>query len=131
MDGNRIHQRKVTMNLFTLIVAALATWHIVEVWHHGSIFASWRARVDLWEGFFGELLRCPFCLSVWVAGLSTGWFFLTSAVGYDVLAWPLYLFAVARLANLGNDVSRDLCRTPKPQLDFDVEAMEEDDETQK
>lgn len=172
-----------------LAVAALATWHIVEVWHHSSLFAGVRARVELMDtegaaGKLRELLSCPFCLSVWV-GLWTaavmiapkwepgdplegvawlvvlvvgyvggqaynalmramhvperfpGWqWWFWGAVGLGLLALWVYLlwtpgwrlavsllvvlaklavvgFAVARLANLGNDLTRKHCRTPR------------------
>lgn len=57
------------MNLpFTeVLVAALAVWQAVEVWRHSSLFATWRARTELWEGKAGEVLGCPFCLSNWGA----------------------------------------------------------------
>lgn len=57
----------MTIPLPELLVAALATWHAVEVWHHSSLFAGLRARVELWEGFWGKMLTCPFCLSLWMA----------------------------------------------------------------
>lgn len=108
------------MNLITLIVASLATWEIIEIWHHSAIMAPWRARTELWEGFAGDLLRCPFCMSPWVA--------LASLIGVTSpawLGWPGYLpalvvfaFAIARLANLCNDVGHGLCRTPRHNRDL-------------
>lgn len=114
------------MTITQLILAALATWQIVEIWRHGTLFAGWRARVELWEGRAGELLGCGFCLSVWVAFLGTttmamlpwpleqsklGWLWLpTSLVQLFVFA-----MAVSRLANLGNDVFHSFNRTGKAQ----------------
>lgn len=172
-----------------LVVAGLATWHIVEVWHHSSLFAGVRARVELmdvegWRGKLREMLSCPFCFSVWV-GIWTGcvvsapvpevadygegvvwlvvflvgyvggcawnglmkamhipdrfpgwqfWFWGAVSAGLLVLwvyllwtpGWVLTIallvavaklavvgFAVARLANLGNDLTRSYCRTPR------------------
>lgn len=56
----------MTYGITELVVGALATWQIVEVWRHSALLAGWRARVELLEGRVGEMLRCPFCLSVWV-----------------------------------------------------------------
>lgn len=186
-----------------LVIAGLATWHIVEVWHHSSLFAGVRARVELMDvegatGKLRELLSCPFCLSVWV-GLWTaavmitpkwepgdswegvlwmlilvigyvggcawnklmtamhvpeqfpGWkFWFWGAVSVGLLVLWVYLlcspgwrlavsllvvlakltvvgFAVARLANLGNDLTRSYCRTP--QLNKLDHAGDGDDDT--
>lgn len=98
-----------------IIVAAFATWQIVEIWHHSSLFASWRARVELWEGFFGELLMCPFCLSIWVAALCVILMNLPWWCGGQLL---VAIPAVARLANLGNDLAYTFCRTPRQRLDI-------------
>jgi len=106
------------MELLPIIIAALATWQIIEIWHHSYLTSPLRQRVELWRNYLGELLRCPFCLSVWVAG------------GCVAILWPweranevptalaamrgvLYALAVSRLANLGNDLSYGYCRTPR------------------
>ena len=105
--------------LFDVFIAVLATWQIIEIWHHSLLFAGARARVELWENKLGELLVCPFCLSPWVAALSvivllvpawlqlSGWYILTTHI-----IW--YAFAVSRLANICNDITRKISRTPKP-----------------
>lgn len=117
------------MTLTQLVVIALATWQAVEIWHHSSLFAGPRARVELWDGKLAELLLCPFCLSVWVAvgvtyvvrtevtwpaaGLNL-WEHVWLATGY-LLMNALMLFVVglagSRLANLGNDLTHGYCRT--------------------
>jgi hypothetical protein len=103
------------MTLTEVIIAALAVWQIVEIWHHSSLFASWRAKVETQQDrWYGELLLCPFCLSLWVAVLVT--------LGLVVLDYwhlgsvILGSFAVARLANLGNDLTHLWCRTPRNLL---------------
>ncbi len=50
-----------------LLIAALATWEIVEIWHHSDLMAPWRARAELVENKLGKVLTCMFCLSPWVA----------------------------------------------------------------
>lgn len=98
-----------------LIVAALATWQIVEIWHHSLLMAPLRSRTEMWNNKLGELLSCPFCLSVWVALACA----LGVTVGRDSGAATVVLaFAVARLANLGNDVFKSYCLTPKVGFDL-------------
>jgi len=108
-----------------LIVAALATWQIVEIWHHSKLFANPRSVVEMWDNWLGELLVCPFCLSQWVA------LFCVICLGTEEywLAGPLvsmviYAFAVARLANLGNDYFKQHTLTPKigSEYEYDPET---------
>jgi hypothetical protein len=48
--------------LIDVVLLALATGAVVDVWLNGSIFAGWRARVETWENTFSELLGCSLCL---------------------------------------------------------------------
>lgn len=100
------------LDLTLLVVAALAVWEALEIWNHSSLFARLRARVELWDHLGGDLLRCMFCLTPWVSLVV-----LTALVWTElhlrVIAWAL---AVARLANLGNDLTHYLCRTPRLEL---------------
>jgi|TARA_R110002051_G_scaffold252284_1_gene311517 hypothetical protein len=103
--------------IIELIIAALATWEIIEIWHHSLLFAPLRARTELWTNKLGELIGCPFCLAPWVALLSVMVLFSPEWFGWSVwsglrVIW--YSFAVARLANLGNDYFKATCRTPTP-----------------
>lgn len=122
----------MTYDIATLLVAGLATWQIVEVWHHSSLMATWRARTQLWENKLGELLGCPFCLSVWVGLLAATVGLLPLPAADGVLAGLCLLllgaaklvvlgFAVARLANLGNDLTHKWCRTPRDTPDAEQE----------
>jgi len=120
------------MSFLDLVTCALAVWEIVEIWKHGTIFASWRARVELWENSFGTLLSCGFCLAPWCSWLVLFIAFVPLAenslwaqlqVGIRL---TVYGFAVARLANLGNDLTHKWCRTPR-----DKYAFKEDDGTRK
>ena len=113
------------MSFTTLILVALATWQVVEIWHHGSIFSAWRSHALTWKlltdvgsdrflrrrwkrtrRFLARLLGCPFCLSPWVGIILT----VVFLVPYGWI--PVAGLAAARLANLFNDVSHCLCRTP-------------------
>lgn len=100
------------MDLSVLIVCGLATWQIVEIWRHGSIFGKARMRAEALSNsdsafyLVGDLLNCPFCLSVWVGFISYGlwcWHY-TSLVVIG--------FAISRLANLGNDFAYFITRSP-------------------
>ena len=99
------------MEVVHLLVAAMATWQIVEIWHHSSVMAGWRARIELYDsgfrGWLAELTACPYCLSIWVGWICT----LVLFIPYiGVLIWGL---AASRLANLGNDFFKSHSQTPK------------------
>jgi Protein of unknown function (DUF1360) len=112
------------MSFSDVVVAALATWQIVEIWHHGAFhlgpidFPDWRSRVENWgymgvRGWFADVLQCPWCLSVWVGLLVCAGLVLSNTLGTSWVALPVYAFAVSRLANLGNDLLHAWCRTPR------------------
>jgi hypothetical protein len=106
------------MTFIELLVAALATWQAVEVWHHGQIFAGWRSDIQTWDGarwwgwtgWLADLLTCPFCTSVWVGCIAV--FMLACPYA----AWAAYGLAVSRLANSANDWTYGITRTPKTVL---------------
>lgn len=118
-----------------LIIVALATWQAVEIWHHSGLFASQRARVEESDSFGARLLSCPFCLSVWVAAITYLWFIipLPEIAGvFNFLCFLIigacrvlvYALAISRLANLGNDLTYNWCRTPRPS-----DAVEDEPKT--
>jgi hypothetical protein len=95
------------------VLLGLAVWQAVEIWHHSELMSPVRMRVDLWaDSFLRRLLTCPWCLSVWVGAILGGlWLYLP---------WWLQPFnlvtlglAVSRLANISNDLTRGVSRTPK------------------
>lgn len=105
--------------LLDVFIAVLATWQIIEIWHHSLLFAGLRARTELWENKLGELLGCPFCLAPWVSVLSVAVLLVPAWLHMSewymlILRLIWYAFAVSRLANLCNDISHNLSRTPKP-----------------
>jgi len=104
----------------TSIIAALATWQIVEIWHHSLLMAPLRARTEMWVNKIGELLSCPFCLSIWVAlfcvaVLSLAEYGLAGRCG----SIAIHALAVSRLANLGNDFFKQHSLTPKASFDYE------------
>lgn len=129
------------MPLIDFLAAILACNQVVEIWNHGSIFATRRAQIELSDGWFASLLRCMFCLSVWVgwlvclAVLAANYLpgFLSFNYPTEFLTFPLRLFvyglAVSRAANLINDLLYDRLRTPKQTLeDLELEGESEDDD---
>jgi len=114
-----------------VIIAALATWQAVEIWRHSSIMAGFRASVETWQpGRLQELLQCPFCLSVHVALFCVIALIMPCVigpVGY-VVAIPVAALAVARLANLGNDVFRRYCRTPRHDRNIGLLPADEEEQ---
>jgi len=120
------------MSLLDFLAAILACSQVVEVWNHGSIFATRRAKLALSDSWLASLLRCMFCLSIWV-----GWLAALSVLAANLLpdlyACPIRLFgyglAISRAANLLNDLTHDWSRTPKT-LDSDWdESYDSDDPT--
>lgn len=94
--------------LVTVLLLALATGAVVDVWLNGSIFASWRSRAEVWENMFSELLGCSLCLNyqapIWLTlGL---WALPMSVPGWAaiILRGVLIALAAGRLAWLLNDV---------------------------
>lgn len=127
------------MTLTELIVAALAVWEILEIWHHGQITArgrAWMEAIDHW--FVSRLAACMFCLAPWVSGLLVVPGLIVST--HVIWSWPwyvgwplgllsctakavIYALAVARLANLGNDLCYDYARTPKEEVFVPVASV--------
>ena len=108
-----------------LIVAALATWQVVEIWHHSLLMSPLRARTEMWNNKVGEALGCPFCLSVWVALFCVACLEMSEyGLAGRCLSVLVYVFAVSRLANLGNDFFKQYNLTPKVTFDYDEEFDE-------
>ncbi len=104
------------MGLTKLIIAALAVWQILEIWHHSSLMASWRDWAEQQEGWRGDLAVCMFCMSPWTASICLILLSLPELPGVLgwlglIPSWIISAFAVARLANLGNDLTYRWCRT--------------------
>lgn len=112
--------------LISLLFSVTATWALTEVIHHGSIFEAVRAYAEVSDSFFARLLTCPFCLSHWTALAAVGLAeiaFRTENLAFSVLLW----LASVRLANLLNDLTHGLSRTPKDGLMDDFEITEDDE----
>ena len=123
------------MELLTPIgIAALATWQSIEIWHHSALFAGLRARVELWEGWIGDLLQCPHCLGPWVAcghlGLLMAGQLLPELGAAEWAGFLVQLpggaLAACRVAQVCNDLTHGFCRTPK--IDADIGESDDDGE---
>ncbi len=109
----------MNITLTDLVFLVLATAQVIEIFHHSSICAGMRARLENFDNFVGDLFSCMFCLSVWVAAILTvGYFF---AAEHPAWRLPVYVLAVTRGANLLNDVFYRHCRTPRASELFEDE----------
>lgn len=57
----------MSISAIDLVFAVFATFNILDIWQKSELLAMWRARTELWTGFFGDLLKCRMCLGVWVS----------------------------------------------------------------
>jgi len=86
------------MKLILCIIAAEA---MTQLACKAEIFDSLRKRIKGWSKFTNDLLSCPYCVSVWVAALTTCFYF----------AWEwLYLYVVFLVIHRGSNVAHDLYR---------------------
>lgn len=113
------------MTLTELVILTLAVSHVIEVWRHGEIAAERRAIVETgkYGRFLTAMLLCSFCLSPWMAWVMVIGCTIAAKVLLDSnnllvqgmgQAWMLMIYglAIARSANLLNDVTYRHCRTP-------------------
>jgi hypothetical protein len=114
----------VIEDVLNVILAALAAWQVTEVLHHAEItlpirrLTSGSAPRGALLGFFTKLYNCPFCLSHWVTGLIVVLLLTADRLPYgNAIVAVIWIFAVTRLANLGNDLAYNYTRTPR----FEVE----------
>jgi hypothetical protein len=109
--------------LGNIIVAALATWQLVDVIHHAKIaypIRQWAlAAADSggrWA-FVGKMISCPYCLAHWVA---LAFVLALASPLSPVLKLVAMALAVTRLANIGNDLLKQIDLTPKADDEPDV-----------
>lgn len=102
------------MTWFDFFAITLATGAIIDVWHNGSIFATWRATVQAkqdvadygtFRALWTELVMCPFCKSYHIP-LYLILFLWTSRYVGGILApvaeLTVYGLAATQLSNLIN-----------------------------
>ena len=76
------------MRFYNFLLGSLAVWRITHLLHAEDgpwdIVVHLRQRAG--EGFWGQLLDCFYCLSVWIAAPLA--FFLEEKPGDRILLWP-------------------------------------------
>lgn len=110
-------------SLLLLSLTILAAWRLTELLMFDTIFRplrEWFGIPHTQEGtplglledngcvrnFFGQLLTCVRCTSVWVGGLIGGvWVFLTAS---NVLLWPLITLALSQTTIILNNLNHRL-----------------------
>lgn len=68
--------------LCDVLLIALAANAMLTAWFDGSIFAKWRATLELRDDKFSELMSCPLCLSYHFAFWLTLLLFIGQFIGY-------------------------------------------------
>jgi hypothetical protein len=103
---------------FRLAIAILATWRVAHLIAHedGPFDMIVRLRARAGEGVLGQLMDCPYCLSIWVAMP-----FATLLAG-SLPAWGAACLAISGGASL---IERLLERPTQPL--FDARLKTEDD----
>lgn len=91
------------------VIMVMACWQAVETTHHGSIFGWLRSELQIHPGFWGALADCVFCHGHWFAGF-VAWYYLATAGTW--MSWPIIALAVVRGAQVANDFTWWICRTP-------------------
>ena len=106
--------------------AVLASWQLVETFHHGDLFANFRARLEAKGGLFSELMLCPFCLSHWTALLVCAQVMLAFDFEWSFIKWwwAPYWLSVVRLSNVFNDLGHSFWRT-SVNLEEEMAALED------
>jgi hypothetical protein len=88
------------MNLYSLILAILAVWRITHLFQAedgpGDVFVKLRQAIG--DAFWGSLLDCFYCLSVWIAAPFAAW--LGATLAEKLLLWPALSGAAILLERL-------------------------------
>lgn len=94
------------MSFYWLIIGVLATWRVSHLFYAedgpGDIFVRLRRAVG--EGFWGSLLDCFYCLSLWVALPLAYW--IGDGWKQRVLLWPALSAGAILLERLTNKEDR-------------------------
>ena len=117
--------------LLWFALVTLAVWQTVEILHHSKFGEVWRGiaswlshdnggvsdditmRIRAIHDYIGQGMSCPFCYSNWFGFLYFGAyaFYVYNPFIAAVLTFIGGL-AAARAANVLNDITYGLCRTP-------------------
>jgi hypothetical protein len=86
------------MKLILCIIAAEA---MTQLACKAEIFNRLREWVKSLSKFTDELLSCPYCVSVWVAG-----FTVILLIAYEWTWWFILLLVIHRMSNFLHDLTR-------------------------
>lgn len=84
------------MKLIMCIIAAEA---MTQLACKAEIFNRLREWLKSLSSFTNELLSCPYCVSVWVAG-----FTVILYIGYEWAWWFILLLVIHRISNVLHDL---------------------------
>lgn len=109
------------MSVLDLFVFSLAVSGLVDVLLHGSIFASFRARMEAYGDWRTTLFGCPYCLTFQAAFWLVLLFWLIPALGFPswlglISRLPVYFLAVARLTWVLDGYLPEATRYTRPGL---------------
>ncbi len=78
----------VAMKIYTVVLAILAVWRLTHLLQAedgpGDTFVKLRHAIG--NGFWGSLLDCFYCLSLWIAAPFAVW--LGVSIAEKLLLWP-------------------------------------------
>lgn len=121
------------MILIDIVLLALAACHLTEVFRHGSIFDKVRAKLESINDFCNELVNCGFCFSHWASALVVfclyvGHKWLESTWVVNPFILIIVWLTVTRLANLINDITKSISRTPSSFSIEDIQLEDKDNQ---
>jgi hypothetical protein len=98
------------MTVLDLLCLALSTGQVCDTWLNGTIFAGWRAHLELNDTWFSRLMSCAFCLSHHVVVLLCLLLLISTLMvnPWDfVIKLPIYALAALRISVILNGLLPD------------------------
>lgn len=109
--------------LWLLLFLTIFVEAVTEIIVSSDIFLSFRNFVGQHSSFFGQLIHCGYCASVWVSA-SVAWIPSTIVVGYPWLDYIVYVFVLHRLSNLFHELTcKWMNRSPLSMAIHKTEAV--------
>ncbi len=94
---------------FRLVIAVLATWRVAHLvaGENGPFDIIVKLRMRAGNGFAGQLMDCPYCLSLWIAAPFA--FMLANTFAAWIAAW----LAISGGASLVENAVERLSKAPQ------------------
>lgn len=83
-----------------VLLLVMATEAITEILVSGDIFSTFREYVWKINKFFGKLINCGYCLSVWVSASLT----IPIYYGLELIYLIPLVFAIHRISNIWHEL---------------------------